>query len=90
MSKPPSFCSNVTFAVVLMLCGAWILWEVKTGGFRQMEEPSGARHGYWAGFVWVSAGPPDGGLYLKPPSSGGLCEGVITTPSASPLDLPRL
>jgi len=31
-----------------------------------------------------SAGPPDGGLYLKPPSSGGLWEGVITTPSARP------
>ena len=31
----------------------------------------------------VSAGPPLGGLYLKPPSSGGLCEGVMTTPSAS-------
>ena len=29
----------------------------------------------------VSAGPPFGGLYLKPPSSGGLCEGVITIPS---------
>jgi hypothetical protein len=33
----------------------------------------------------VSAGPPLGGLYLKPPSSGGLCEGVITMPSAEPL-----
>ena len=43
-------------SVVLMLCGAWILWEVRTGGFRQMEEPSGARHGNWAGFIWVSAG----------------------------------
>lgn len=43
-------------AIVLMLCGAWILWEVKTGGFRELEEPPGARHGYWAGFVWVSAG----------------------------------
>src|ERR1700719_1657564 len=32
----------------------------------------------------VSAGPPSGGLYLKPPSSGGLCDGVITTPSARP------
>ena len=31
----------------------------------------------------VSAGPPLGGLYLKPPSSGGLCEGVMTMPSAS-------
>ena len=30
----------------------------------------------------VSAGPPLGGLYLKPPSSGGLCEGVMTMPSA--------
>lgn len=43
-------------SVVLMPCGAWILWEVRTGGFREMEAPSGARHGYWAGFVWVSAG----------------------------------
>src|SRR5690625_6876804 len=32
----------------------------------------------------VSAGPPWGGLYLKPPSRGGLCEGVITIPSAKP------
>ena len=29
----------------------------------------------------VSAGPPLGGLYLKPPSAGGLCDGVITIPS---------
>ena len=32
----------------------------------------------------VSAGPPCGGLYLKPPSSGGLCDGVMTMPSARP------
>ena len=31
--------------------------------------------------VPVSAGPPSVGLYLKPPSSGGLCEGDITIPS---------
>ena len=37
----------------------------------------------------VSAGPPFGGLYLKPPVSGGLCEGVMTMPSASPLVRPR-
>ena len=30
----------------------------------------------------VSAGPPWGGLYLKPPSRGGLCDGVTTMPSA--------
>ena len=28
------------------------------------------------------AGPPCGGLYLRPPSSGGLCEGVMMIPSA--------
>ncbi len=41
----------------------------------------------------VSAGPPWGGLYLKPPSAGGLCDGVTTMPSASPVApgaLPRL
>ena len=30
------------------------------------------------------AGPPSGGLYLNPPSSGGLCDGVTTIPSARP------
>src|SRR5262252_5209063 len=38
----------------------------------------------------VSAGPPLGGLYLKPPSSGGLCDGVMTMPSASPARRPML
>ena len=38
----------------------------------------------------VSAGPPLVGLYLKPPSSGGLCDGVITMPSARSLLRPRL
>ena len=36
------------------------------------------------------AGPPLGGLYLNPPSCGGLCEGVITIPSANPVLRPRL
>ena len=43
-------------SVVLMICGAWTLWEARTGGFRNMDEPAGAAHGYWAGFAWVSAG----------------------------------
>ena len=44
-----------------------------------------------------SAGPPCGGLYLKPPSRGGLWLGVMTMPSATsprghamPFSLPRL
>jgi hypothetical protein len=32
--------------------------------------------------ISVPAGPPSGGLYLKPPSGGGLCDGVTTIPSA--------
>ena len=34
-----------------------------------------------AAVMSVFAGPPEGGLYLNPPSDGGLCDGVITTPS---------
>jgi len=43
-------------AAVLGLLGAWLLWEARTGGFRSMEEPSGAPRGDWRGFAWVSAG----------------------------------
>jgi putative tricarboxylic transport membrane protein len=43
-------------AVALMLCGAFLVWEARSGGFREMEEPSGAAQGFWAGFAWVSAG----------------------------------
>ncbi|KAF5046488.1 hypothetical protein DSECCO2_470270 [anaerobic digester metagenome] len=38
----------------------------------------------------VPAGPPWGGLYLMPPSSGGLWDGVMTSPSARPETRPRL
>jgi hypothetical protein len=37
-----------------------------------------------------SAGPPLVGLYLKPPLSGGLWDGVMTMPSARPEVRPRL
>ncbi|RYF17042.1 MAG: tripartite tricarboxylate transporter TctB family protein [Comamonadaceae bacterium] len=43
-------------AGVLTLCGALILREAFTGGFRDMEPPSGAPRGWWPGLVWVSAG----------------------------------
>ena len=41
---------------LLALCGAFLVWEALTGGFRQLEEVSGADSGHWPGFVWVSAG----------------------------------
>jgi putative tricarboxylic transport membrane protein len=43
-------------SVALTVCGAWIVWEARTGGFREMEAPSGALQPYWTGFIWVSAG----------------------------------
>ncbi|MDP3762096.1 MAG: tripartite tricarboxylate transporter TctB family protein [Ramlibacter sp.] len=43
-------------AISLIGCGALIIREALTGGFRAMEEPSGAEHAYWPAFAWVSAG----------------------------------
>ena len=43
-------------AVVLLLCGILIVRESLTGGFRDMEPPSGADRAWWPGLVWVSAG----------------------------------
>ena len=40
----------------LALCGALLLREALSGGFRTMEAPGGAASGHWPGFVWVSAG----------------------------------
>ncbi|MFM6987004.1 MAG: tripartite tricarboxylate transporter TctB family protein [Hydrogenophaga sp.] len=38
------------------LCGVLLIWEVRTGGYRQMETPSGAARGDWRALAWVSAG----------------------------------
>ncbi|MGY8903774.1 MAG: tripartite tricarboxylate transporter TctB family protein [Burkholderiales bacterium] len=43
-------------SVALVVCGAVMLWESRTGGFRAMDEPADAAGAYWPGFVWVSAG----------------------------------
>ena len=42
--------------LALLVCGAFLVWEALSGGFRLMEEPSGDEHGHWPGFLWVSAG----------------------------------
>jgi putative tricarboxylic transport membrane protein len=42
-------------SVALALFGAWIIFEARSGGFRDMEEPSGAARGDWRGFAWCSA-----------------------------------
>jgi putative tricarboxylic transport membrane protein len=43
-------------AVVLAVCGVWLVWEARTGGFREMDAPSGHYRGDWRAFAWVSAG----------------------------------
>jgi putative tricarboxylic transport membrane protein len=43
-------------AIVLVICGALIVREALTGGFRELDPPSGAEHAWWPGIVWVSAG----------------------------------
>lgn len=43
-------------AVVLMVCGAGLVWQARTTGFLNREEPAGAAHGNWRAFAWVTAG----------------------------------
>ena len=43
-------------AVSLVACGAFLVWEARTGGFREMDALTGASVAYWPGFAWVSAG----------------------------------
>ena len=42
-------------SVVLMLCGAWLVFHALRGGWRDMEEPSGAARGDWTALLWVAA-----------------------------------
>ncbi len=43
-------------ALVLMLCGGFLIWEASSGGWREMEAPSGAAQGDWVALAWVAAG----------------------------------
>lgn len=43
-------------AVVLAVCGAWLVWEAMTGGYRKAGEPGGSAKADVGPFVWVSAG----------------------------------
>ena len=43
-------------AGVLSLCGGWLIFEARTGGFRQMDDASGADRADGGAFLWVAAG----------------------------------
>ena len=42
-------------AIALIVCGAFMAWEARTGGFRAMDSADGVVP-CWSGFAWVSAG----------------------------------
>jgi putative tricarboxylic transport membrane protein len=39
----------------LLLCGGFLVYEARSGGFRDMEDV-GDEKPYWPGFVWMSTG----------------------------------
>jgi putative tricarboxylic transport membrane protein len=43
-------------ATAMGVCGVWLLWEARTGGFRHMDMPTGAPRGDFVALAWVSAG----------------------------------
>jgi putative tricarboxylic transport membrane protein len=43
-------------ATALLICGLGLLWEARTGGYRELEEPTGSARGDWVSLAWVSAG----------------------------------
>ena len=43
-------------SAVLLLCGGLLMWQAWRGGYRDLEEGSGAARGDWRALAWVSAG----------------------------------
>ncbi|CAM3662860.1 tripartite tricarboxylate transporter TctB family protein [Polaromonas hydrogenivorans] len=43
-------------ALSLLVCGGFIVWESRTGGFRAMDDAGDGPAPYWSGFAWMSAG----------------------------------
>ena len=43
-------------AAALTLCGAFLLWEARSGGFRDTGDDAELPPANWSGLVWVSAG----------------------------------
>jgi putative tricarboxylic transport membrane protein len=42
-------------SIALLICGTFLLFEARTGGFRDLEGQDDEKP-YWPGFVWMSTG----------------------------------
>jgi putative tricarboxylic transport membrane protein len=51
-------------SLALMACGGWLVWEARSGGWRAMDEPSGAAQGDWVAIAWVVGGIAANALLL--------------------------
>lgn len=43
-------------ASVLAVCGVWLIAHARSGGWREMEAPTGGERGDWHALAWVAAG----------------------------------
>lgn len=43
-------------SIALLVCGGWLLYEARTGGWRTVEAAPGAARGDWTSLAWVVAG----------------------------------
>lgn len=43
-------------ALALGICGCLLVWQAQSGGFADLDEPSGAARGDWVAMIWVSMG----------------------------------
>ena len=50
----PNFLPGLV-SIALVVCGAFMVWEARSGGFRAMDDADGVVP-CWSGFAWVSAG----------------------------------
>lgn len=52
-------------SLALVACGGLLVWEAFSGGWRAMEEPSGAAQGDWRALAWVLGGLAANALLLE-------------------------